>query len=129
MVYQVDGATVVDIPCDTLRELNEYLANLDFDEMVAYAEEQYWQGEHAEPERTEQGQPEDSPFVRQVMQDVERVAAEDTTEPYERFHVIELDRGSKIAYGIWDDLHDGIYVDEDGVQEEFDGEKAKLLNG
>lgn len=124
MVYQVDGATVVDIPCDTLRELNEYLANLDFDEMVAYAEEQYWQGEHAEPERTEQGQPEDSPFVRQVMQDVERVAAEDTTEPYERFHVIELDRGSKIAYGIWDDLHDGIYVDEDGVQEEFDGEWA-----
>lgn len=124
MVYQVDGTSVVDIQCDTLRELNEYLANLDFDEMVAYAEDQYRQGEHAEPEQTEQGQPEDSPFVHQVMQDVERIAAGDATEPYERFHVIELDRGAKIAYGIWDDLHDGIYADEDGVQEEFDGEWA-----
>lgn len=43
MVYQVDGETVREIACDNLNELNEYLANLDFDEMVAEAEEQYRQ--------------------------------------------------------------------------------------
>lgn len=39
-----------------------------------------------------------------------------------RFHVVELDRGAQTAYGIWDDEADGIYVDADGVSEEFGGE-------
>ena len=37
LVYQVNGETVREIACDTLSELNGYLANLDFDEMVARA--------------------------------------------------------------------------------------------
>ena len=44
---------------------------------------------------------EESPFVAQVMRDAEAIAAEE--EPYERFFVIDVDRGSKIAYAIWDD--------------------------
>lgn len=43
LVYQVDGQSVHEVACDTLSELNGYLANLDFDEMVAHAEEQYQQ--------------------------------------------------------------------------------------
>lgn len=41
LVYQVDGETVSTISCKDLSDLNEYLANLDFDEMIAFAEEQY----------------------------------------------------------------------------------------
>ena len=43
LVYQVDGEVVHEIACDSLTELNSYLANLDFDEMVALANEQYQQ--------------------------------------------------------------------------------------
>ena len=43
LVYQVDGEVVHEIACDNLTELNSYLANLDFDEMVALADEQYQQ--------------------------------------------------------------------------------------
>lgn len=44
LVYQVDGATVYENVCGSLDELNEYLSNLDFDEMVAQAEEYYREG-------------------------------------------------------------------------------------
>lgn len=47
LVYQVDGEIVHEVACDTLPELNGYLANLDFDEMVAHAEEQYQQEQKA----------------------------------------------------------------------------------
>ena len=105
LVYQVDGAEVTSIQCAGFRDLNEFLANLDFDEMVAFAEEEY------------KKQPEQS-----------------AVEPSERFHVVELDRGSQIAYGIWDDLNDRIYVDDEGVSEEFTSEwqaenYADRLNG
>ena len=43
LVYQVDGEVVHEIACDSLTELNSYLSNLDFDEMVALADEQYQQ--------------------------------------------------------------------------------------
>lgn len=49
LVYQVDGEVVHEIACDSLTELNSYLANLDFDEMVALADEQYQQ-RHSELE-------------------------------------------------------------------------------
>ena len=105
LVYQVDGAEVASIQCAGFGDLNEFLANLDFDEMVAFAEEEY------------KKQPEQS-----------------AVEPSERFHVVELDRGSQIAYGIWDDLNDRIYVDDEGVSEEFTSEwqaenYADRLNG
>ena len=44
LVYQVDKETVHEISCDSLQELNEYLVNLDFDTMIAHAEERYQAG-------------------------------------------------------------------------------------
>ncbi len=41
LCYQVDGAEVASIQCAGFHDLNQFLANLDFDEMVAFAEEQY----------------------------------------------------------------------------------------
>jgi len=53
-----------------------------------------------------------------MLAQAERLAAQDAIPSYERFTVIETDEG----YGIWDDLHDGLYVDEEGVTADFDSE-------
>lgn len=53
-----------------------------------------------------------------MLAQAEQIAAQSEVEPYERFAVIETDEG----YGIWDDLHDGLYVDEEGVTADFDSE-------
>ena len=53
-----------------------------------------------------------------MLAQAEQIAAQSEVEPYERFAIIETDEG----YGIWDDLHDGLYVDEDGVTADFDSE-------
>ena len=74
-----------------------------------------------------------SPFVRQVMADVERIAAleaqermaqqkEPALDPADRFHVVSLDRGFRTLYAVWDDETHGYYVDADGVTEEFTSE-------
>ena len=74
-----------------------------------------------------------SPFVRQVMADVERIAAQEAQErmaqqeepaldPADRFHVVSLDRGFRTLYAVWDDETHGYYVDDDGVTEEFTSE-------
>ena len=68
-----------------------------------------------------------SPFVRQVMADVERIAAqeaqkESSIDPIDRFHVVSLDRGFRTLYTVWDDETHGYYVDADGVTEEFSSE-------
>ena len=74
-----------------------------------------------------------SPFVRQVMADVERIAAQEAQErtaqqeepaldPADRFHVVSLDRGFHTLYAVWDDEIHGYYVDADGVTEEFTSE-------
>ncbi|MCD8225401.1 MAG: SNF2-related protein [Clostridiales bacterium] len=55
----------------------------------------------------------ESSFVRQVMADVERIAAEEA-ENQDRFHVIETEFGSDGAYSIWDDQTGDYYVDIDG---------------
>ena len=44
LVYQVDGTTVYENACTSLGEMNRYLASLDFDEMVAQAEDYYREG-------------------------------------------------------------------------------------
>lgn len=63
-------------------------------------------------------QPElESDFVRQVEADVAGITA-DVPAPYERFHVIETDTG----YGVWDDIREEMYVDAEGVAEDFDSE-------
>ena len=71
-----------------------------------------------------------SPFVRQVMADVEQIAAQErkaqqeepALDPADRFHVVSLDRGFRTLYAVWDDETHGYYVDADGVSEEFTSE-------
>ena len=71
-----------------------------------------------------------SPFIRQVMADVERIAAQERKaqqeepafDPADRFHVVSLDRGFRTLYAVWDDETHGYYVDADGVIEEFTSE-------
>ena len=74
-----------------------------------------------------------SPFIRQVMADVERIAVQEAQErmaqqeepaldPADRFHVVSLDRGFRTLYAVWDDKAHGYHVDADGVTEEFTSE-------
>ena len=71
-----------------------------------------------------------SPFIRQVMTDVERIAAQErkaqqeepALDPADRFHVVSLDRGFRTLYAVWDDENHGYHVDADGVTEEFTSE-------
>ena len=71
-----------------------------------------------------------SPFIRQVMADVEQIAAQErkaqqeepALDPTDRFHVVSLDRGFRTLYAVWDDETHGYYVDADGVSEEFTSE-------
>ena len=71
-----------------------------------------------------------SPFIRQVMADVERIAAQErkaqqeepALDPADRFHVVSLDRGFRTLYAVWDDENHGYHVDADGVTEEFTSE-------
>ena len=58
-----------------------------------------------------------NPFIQQVMADVEQIAANTPPAP-ERFSIIETEGG----YAVWDDVQGGIYVDSEGVQEEFTSE-------
>ncbi|WP_234973157.1 SNF2-related protein [Holdemania sp. Marseille-P2844] len=98
LVYQVDGETVHEIACDSMGNLHEYLANLDFDVMVALADEAYQQNnadrdflDDVDPAAIRQklaqrgivdGQVVDEealnsdPFIRQVMADAEAAQEE-----------------------------------------------------
>lgn len=105
LVYQVDGETVSTISCKDLSDLNEYLANLDFDEMIAFAEEQYKNRQPASR-------------ADEMLRQAEQIAAASALPPEERFFLIETDDG----YAIWDDLTEAIYVDDEGVSEEFTSE-------
>lgn len=58
-----------------------------------------------------------NPFIQQVMADVEQIAS-NAPPPQERFSIIETDNG----YAVWDDARNEIYVDGEGVQEEFTSE-------
>ncbi len=148
LIYQVDGEVVVSLQCHELEDLSEYLANLDFDEMIAYAEEQYHKQQEQSHQTPEEQQADDfsdidpaavraalaengivdghvvdpdklnaNPFIQQVIADAEQSAA-NAPPPYERFSIIETEKG----YAIWDDIRDEIYVDSEGVQEEFTSE-------
>ena len=105
LVYQVDGETVSTISCKDLSDLNEYLANLDFDEMIAFAEEQYKNRQPASR-------------ADEMLRQAEQIAAASALPPEVRFFLIETDDG----YAIWDDLTEAIYVDDEGVSEEFTSE-------
>ena len=65
----------------------------------------------------------DSPYLAkdradEMLRQAEHIAAENTLPPDERFFVIETDEG----YAIWDDLTEAIYIDDEGVSEEFKSE-------
>lgn len=53
-----------------------------------------------------------------MLRQAEQIAGENTLPPDERFFVIETDDG----YAIWDDLTEAIYIDDEGVSEEFKSE-------
>ena len=55
----------------------------------------------------------DSPYLAN-----DRVSDQNALPPDERFFVIETDEG----YAIWDDLTEAIYIDDEGVSEEFKSE-------
>ncbi|MGM9605384.1 MAG: helicase SNF2, partial [Faecousia sp.] len=99
LVYQVDKETLYEISCDSLQELDEYLANLEFDTMIAHAEELYQarledtfddidpeqirenlaqrgivNGELVDPEALD-----NDPFIQQVVADAE--AAQEPAAP------------------------------------------------
>ena len=65
----------------------------------------------------------DSPYLAkdradEMLRQAEEIAAESAVESYERFFVIETDEG----YAVWDDIREEIYVDDEGVSEEFTSE-------
>ena len=105
LVYQVDGETVSTISCKDLSDLNEYLANLSIDDMVDHALEQY---------KTRQPPSRADEMLRQA----EQIAEASALPPEERFSLIETDEG----YAIWDDVTEAVYVDDEGVSEEFASE-------
>ena len=79
---------------------------------AALAENGIVDGHIVDPEKLDA-----DPFIQQVMADVEQIAA-NAPPPQERFSVIETDKG----YAVWDDARNEIYVDGEGVQEEFTSE-------
>ena len=65
----------------------------------------------------------DSPYLAndradEMLRQAEQIAGENTLPPDERFFVIETDDG----YAIWDDLTEAVYIDDEGVSEEFKSE-------
>jgi len=62
----------------------------------------------------------DAPTAEPMLQEQE--PPEPDAPSADRFHVIELNRDTTPAYGIWDDQTDELYVDDDGISEEFIGE-------
>ena len=65
----------------------------------------------------------DSPYLvndraDETLRQAEQIAGENTLPPDERFFVIETDEG----YAIWDDFTEAIYIDDEGVSEEFKSE-------
>lgn len=105
LVYQVDGEIVHEIACESLSELNGYLANLDFDEMVAHADDRYQQ-EHAdrgelaeqEPEPKEPAEKEQSAVLAPPKPKRERVVfttlhPEIPADQRRNFHIIDPELG------------------------------------
>lgn len=105
LVYQVDGEIVHEIACESLSELNGYLANLDFDEMVAHADDRYQQ-EHAdrgelaeqEPEPKEPAEKEQSAVLAPPKPKRERVVfttlhPEIPADQRRNFHITDPELG------------------------------------
>ena len=98
--------------------LEQYQQEQQAAEQSATSEPEEWEQVDgaAIREALEQRSMEESPFVQQVMRDAEAIASEEESD--ERFSVIETENG----YAVWDDIRDEIYVDDEGVSEEFTSE-------
>lgn len=141
LICQADGEVMLSLQCHDMDNLTAYLTNLSVDNLIDYVEAQYEKrqpqqkdddfsdidpaairaalaengivdGHVVDPEKLDA-----NPFIQQVMADVEQIAA-DALTPDERFSIIETEKG----YAVWDDIQGGIYVDSEGVQEEFSSE-------
>ena len=141
LICQADGEVMLSLQCHDMDDLTEYLTNLSVDNLIDYVEAQYKKrqpqqkdddlsdidpaairaalaengivdGHVVDPEKLDA-----NPFIQQVIADVEQIAA-DALTPDERFSIIETDNG----HAIWDEVQNGIYVDGEGVQEEFSSE-------
>lgn len=74
--------------------------------------------EEAEIGLAEVMQTEQASHADEMLRQAEQIAADSMVEPEERFFVIETDDG----YAVWDDAREEIYVDGEGVSEEFSSE-------
>ena len=100
-------------PSETAKQETDDFSDIDPAAIrAALAENGIVDGHVVDPEKLDA-----NPFIQKVMADVEQIAA-NTPQAPERFSVIETDNG----YAVWDDVQGGIYVDSEGVQEEFTSE-------
>lgn len=148
LVYQVNGQDAVTLQCHDLDDLNQYLASLDFDEMAAYAEEQYQKQQSRDnpPEQPQEPEqqtptPSESSRVDEMLRQAELAnrlyeqtgqavfgfeegksqpvnLPQNEIQKQERFSLVETESG----YAVWDEAQNGIYTDKDGVQEKFSSE-------
>ena len=147
--YLVDGAEATAIQCAGFRDLNEFLANLDFDEMVAFAEEEY-NKQQTQKKQTEVQQTEDDPFPEIDPAAIRRTLAERgivdgkvidpdkrNAAPFIQQVMVDVEQAAarvpqsderfsltetEDGYAVWDNIRDEIYVDDEGVQEHFTSE-------
>jgi len=141
VICQADGEVMLSLQCHDMDDLTEYLTNLSVDNLIDYVEAQYQKrqpqqkaddfsdidpaairaalaergivdGHIVDPDKLDA-----DPFIQRVMADVKQIA-DNTLPPDERFSIIETEKG----YAVWDDVQGGIYVDGEGVQEEFTSE-------
>ena len=141
VICQADGEVMLSLQCHDMDDLTEYLTNLSVDNLIDYVEAQYKKrqpqqkaddfsdidpaairaalaergivdGHIVDPDKLDA-----DPFIQRVMADVKQIA-DNTLPPDERFSIIETEKG----YAVWDDVQGGIYVDGEGVQEEFTSE-------
>ena len=147
--YLADGAEATAIQCAGFRDLNEFLANLDFDEMVAFAEEEY-NKQQTQKKQTEVQQTEDDPFPEIDPAAIRRTLAERgivdgkvidpdkrNADPFIQQVMVDVEQAAarvpqsderfsltetEDGYAVWDNIRDEIYVDDEGVQEHFTSE-------
>lgn len=92
--------------------INKALPRAEFDAKVR---DNPMNGHLIVPEETEQPP---APRADEMLRKAEQIAAASALPPEERFFLMETDDG----YAVWDDLTEAIYVDDEGVSEEFASE-------
>lgn len=68
-------------------------------------------GEVVDPEKLD-----NDPFIQQVMHDAEQIDTKMEVNSEGRFSILEVEGG---GYVVWDNLNDGVYVDDNGIGEQL----------